>query len=163
MTKLLYVVEPLGRYLVDGPQIYWRNAVRVCEMLASVVGINVVSIPGKLRTADAVLFVRERGCYIHLNSDGVGALSRVYRSCFLGGRRDGDSREGVARGKGVHVEGSVDVDSGRGRRFGRAENRQVGSDSVKGRGAAKGEADKDVGDRFGLLVHTLIEGLSRFT
>ena len=159
----LYVVEPLGRYLVDGPQIYWRNAVRVCEMLASVVGINVVSIPGKLRTADAVLFVRERGCYIHLNSDGVGALSRVYRSCFLGGRRDGDSREGVARGKGVHVEGSVDVDSGRGRRFGRAENRQVGSDSVKGRGADKGEADKDVGDRFGLLVHTLIEGLSRFT
>lgn len=159
----LYVVEPLGRYLVDGPQIYWRNAVRVCEMLASVVGINVVSIPGKLRTADAVLFVRERGCYIHLNSDGVGALSRVYKSCFLGGRRDGDSREGVARGKGVHVEGSVDVDSGRGRRFGRAENRQVGSDSVKGRGADKGEADTDVGDRFGLLVHTLIEGLSRFT
>ena len=61
------------------------------------------------------------------------------------------------------TEGSVDVDSGRGRRFGRAENRQVGSDSVKGRGADKGKADTDVGDRFGLLVHTLIEGLSRFT
>ena len=167
----LYVVEPLGRYLVDGPQVYWRNAVRVCEMLASVVGISVVSIPGNLRTADAVLFVRERGCYIHLNSDGVGALSRVYRSCFLGGRRDGGSREGVARGKGVQVEGSVDVDSGRGRWFGRAANKQVGgmienvvgSDSVKGRGADKGEADKDVGNRFGLLVHTLIEGLSKFT
>ena len=167
----LYVVEPLGRYLVDGPQVYWRNAVRVCEMLASVVGISVVSIPGNLRTADAVLFVRERGCYIHLNSDGVGALSRVYRSCFLGGRRDGGSREGVARGKGVQVEGSVDVDSGRGRWFGRAANKQVGgmienvvgSDSVKGRGADKCEADKDVGNRFGLLVHTLIEGLSKFT
>ena len=63
------------------------------------------------------------------------------------------------------------MDSGRGRWFGRAANKQVGgmienvvgSDSVKGRGADKGGADKDVGNRFGLLVHTLIEGLSKFT
>ena len=77
----------------------------------------------------------------------------------------------MGHGKGVHVEGSGDADSGRVRWFGCAVNRNVGarienvvsSDSVKGRDADKGEADEDVGSQFDLLMHTLIEGLSRFT
>ena len=139
----------------------------VCDMLASVEGIRVVAIPVNLKTANSVLFVRERGGYIHLNSDGVGALSRVYRNCFLG-----DRREDGARAKGTSVASSIGVDGGQWRfeyvvdkntgDHGRVEN-MASSGSVMGRGGDKGEADKDVGSRFGLLVNTLIEGLSRFT
>ena len=167
------IVEPLGRCYVNGPQVYWKNAVRLCDMLSSVTGVQVVAIPDNLRRADATLFVRERGGFIHLNSDGVGALSRIYKDYFLGVGKHGGGRDGEARGKKLHVAGGIDVDVGRGRDRCAADRdagvdhgrvrRVANSGSGVGRGGDKCVADKDVGSRFGLLVHTLIEGLSKFT
>ena len=48
-----YVVEPLGRCLVDSPHVYWRTAARVCGMRSSVTRIKVIAIPTNLKTAYA--------------------------------------------------------------------------------------------------------------
>ena len=231
----VYVVEPLGRSVAEDPQKYWRTAARMCEMLYTVPGIQVVSIPANLKTADATLFVRERGGYIHLNRDGVGALSRAYTNHFVGGGRGGgghvkglrmardgdrggyryaavgagtsysadradgvdhgrvgnmtkmvncvggavgrsDGRDGGPREKGSSVAKGADGDGGRVRsRYmfdgasgvdhenGRNKTNVAKGGGVVVRGGDEGGANREDGNRFGLLVHTLIEGLSKFT
>ena len=158
---MIHVFEPLGRCYAVSPHVYWSNAGRLCEMISAVEGIHVVRIPARLKRADATLFLRERGGFVHLNGKGVGVLTDVYRDGFLGvcapggtghtaGGKDvyrsrGESRVfdrngGVSRGGKARVKGSGDVG--------------VGSDGSK--------ADRNGGGQFGLLVRTLIDGLSRF-
>ncbi len=169
---MLHVFEPLGRCNAVSPHVYWANADRLCGMISAVEGIHVVRIPARLKRADSSLFLRERGSFVHLNGKGIGVLTGVYRDGFLGVCAPGTLRNGVdgsgtgytADGKDVYRsrgESRVFDRNGGGSRGGKTGEKGMVNGDV-GVGSDGSTADRNGGGQFGLLVRTLIDGLSRF-
>ena len=164
---MLHVFEPLGRCNAVSPHVYWANADRLCGMISAVEGIHVVRVPARLKRADSSLFLLERGGFVHLNGKGVGVLTGVYRDGFLGVCAPGTLRNGVDGSGTEYTAGGKDVYRSRGesrvfdRNGGGSRGGKTGERGM-GVGSDGSKADRNGGGQFGLLVRTLIDGLSRF-